>query len=76
MITEERLLALLDMRFSIRDIASLLHVSLRTIRRRIVQSGLNEEASYSEISGTSFDSITQQFVTTHPTQVRDRSPDT
>ena len=41
-------------------------VSPRTIRRRISQYGLDEDISFSVVSDTQLDMITEQFVETHP----------
>ena len=57
---------LLDLRFSNVDIASMLQVSPRTVRRRTIQYGLQGEASFTEKSDTDLDTITRQFVDTHP----------
>ena len=60
-ITEEQLASLLELHFSNHDIANLLQVSPRTIRRRIIQYGLQEDACFTEISNTDLDTITGQF---------------
>ena len=65
-ISEEQLVTLLDLHFSNVDIANMLQVSPRTVRRRIIQYGLQEEASFTEVSDTDLDTITRQFVDTHP----------
>ena len=65
-ITEEQLASLLELHFSNHDIANLLQVSPRTIRRRIIQYGLQEDACFTEISNTDLDTITGQFVDNHP----------
>ena len=65
-IYEEQIRCLLELQFSTGQIASLLHVSTRTIRRRIIQYGLQEELSFSMIDDTSLDAITEQFIDTHP----------
>lgn len=65
-ISEEHLVVLLEYHFTIRAIANMFKVSPRTIRRRIIQYGLDEELSFSEISDSQLDAITQQFVDTHP----------
>ena len=64
-IDENQLSLLLLFRFSCVDIADMLKVSPKTIRR-IVQYGLEESASYSSISDTELHSITAEFVHTHP----------
>ena len=65
-ISEEQLVTLLDLHFSNVDIANMLQVSPRTVRRRIIQYGLQEEASFTEVTDTDLDTITRQFVDTHP----------
>ena len=65
-ITEDQLSGLMELHFSNRDIANLLHVSPRTIRRRIIQFGLEEQSAYSKINDSSLDAFTQQFVNHHP----------
>ena len=65
-ISEEQLLSLLELQFSDCDMADLLQVSPRTIRRRIVRFGLQEYVSFSEIDCLELDAITSQFVHTHP----------
>ena len=63
-IDENQLSLLLSFRFSCVDIANMLKVSPKTIRRRIVQYGLEESASYSSISDTELHAITAEFVHT------------
>ena len=65
-ISEEHLTALLDHHFKTTDIARLFNVSARTIRRRIIQYGLEEVVTYSKLSDTQLDDITQSFVHHHP----------
>ena len=65
-IDEKPVLLLLSFCFSCADIANMLKVSPKTIRRRIVQYGLEESASYSSISDTELHAITAEFVHTHP----------
>ena len=65
-ITEDQLAGLMELHFSNRDIANLFHVSPRTIRRRIIQFGLEDHSDYSDINDTSLDAITTQFVFHHP----------
>lgn len=65
-IDENQLSLLLSFHFSCVDIANMLKVSPKTIRRRIVQYGLEESASYSSISDTELHAITAEFVHTHP----------
>lgn len=65
-ITETQLALFLDHHFKICDIARLLNVSARTIRRRIIQFGLEDVASYSTMSDAELDEITRDFVHQHP----------
>ena len=65
-ISEDQLAGLMELHFSNRDIANLFHVSPRTIRRRIIQFGLEDHSDYSDINDTSLDAITTQFVFHHP----------
>ena len=65
-VSEEQLIALLELQFSTRDIANLLQVSPKTVRRRIIQYGLQEEANYTEMDDAELDAITSQFVNSHP----------
>lgn len=44
----------------------MLQVSPRTVRRRIIQYGLQVEASFTVLSDNELDTITRQFVDTHP----------
>ena len=65
-ISEEQLIMLLDLHFSIRDIASMLQVSPDTVRRRINQYGLQGITGYSPLTDGDLDAITTQYVETHP----------
>lgn len=65
-ISEEHLSILLEHHFTNTAIARLFNVSPRTIRRRIVEYGLENEASYSDISDCELDIFTGQFVKMHP----------
>ena len=65
-IPEDQLVMLLQNHYNITDIASLLQVSPRTIRRRIIQYGLEDVASYSSINDSEVDEIAKQFVHEHP----------
>ena len=65
-IPEEHLSILLEHHFSIKAIADMFRVSPRTIRRRISQYGLDEQLLFSEVSDVQLDSITREFVATHP----------
>ena len=62
-VSKEQLVALLELQFSNRDIANLLGISPRTVRRRILQYGLQEEACF---ANRDLDAIPRQFVDTHP----------
>ena len=64
--TEEQVATLLELHFSNRDITGLLNVSARTIRRRIIEYGLEQDAEYSELQDEELDDFTKQFVDTHP----------
>ena len=65
-ISEEQLSLLIELQFTNENIASLLHVSPRTIRRRIIHYGLEREVGFTEMDDTCLDAITEQFVGTHP----------
>ena len=65
-IPETQLALLLEHHFTLADIARMLQVSPRTVRRRIIQYGLEEEASYSELTDSQLDEITRNFVHEHP----------
>ena len=65
-VREDQLVTLLELQFSNQDIANLLQVSARTVRRRIIEYGLVEDYSFSTIGDTDFDAITRQFVDSHP----------
>ena len=65
-ISEHQLSLLVEHQFTIQAIASLFHVSHRTIRRRIDRYGLNEAISFSDITDCQLDEITGQFVQSHP----------
>lgn len=65
-IPEEQLAMLLGYHFKVTDIARILMVSPRTIRRRIIQYGLENEASYSNISDDDLDSLSLNFVHHNP----------
>lgn len=66
LISEEHLSILLEHHFTNTAIARLFNVSPRTIRRRIIEYGLDSEASYSDINDSELDLLTQQFVRIHP----------
>ena len=65
-IKEDQLECLLELHFSPFDLARFFCVSTRTIRRTIVQYGLDEMTSYSDLADGPLDEITQLFVRTHP----------
>ena len=65
-ISQEQLANLLSFDFKISTIANMFQVSRKTIRRRIVQYGLEENAAFSDVTDLQLDHITQQFVTNHP----------
>ena len=65
-IPEDQLVMLLEHHFTVTDIAHMLHVSPRTIRRRVLQYGLESTTMYSDMSDDQFDEITVQYVHTHP----------
>ena len=65
-ISEEQLVTLLELHFSNVEIAKMLQVSPRTIRRRILQYGLQEDAEFSMLSDTDLDTITRRYVDTRP----------
>ena len=57
---------LIEHRFTTRAIANLLSVSPRTIRRRILQYGLSDAVSFSDVDDGELDEITTLYVATHP----------
>ena len=65
-IPEDHLAMLLENHLSIADIARMLHVSSRTIRRRVLQYGLEGFTAYSDLSDSELDEITAQFVHRNP----------
>ena len=65
-IPEEQLALLLEHRFSNTDIARLLNVSARTIRRRILQYGLENLSAHSCLPDFQLDEMTRSFVHLHP----------
>lgn len=65
-IPEQQLRVLLEHHFTTADIGRMLHVSARTIRRRILQYGLESVVQFSDLSDDQLDGITAQFVHTHP----------
>ena len=65
-IPEEQLAMLLENHFSETEIAQMLHVSPRTIRRRVIQYDFEHYTAFSDISNALLDEITTQFVQSHP----------
>ena len=65
-IPEEQLCLLLSFDFKVKDIANMLQVSPTTIRRRICQYGIEEEAGFTEISDAQLNHIAHQFIIHHP----------
>lgn len=65
-ISEEQLSSLLEHHYTITDIARLLLVSPRTIRRRVIQYNLEELSSYSNILDSELDDLAKLFVQNHP----------
>ena len=65
-IPEEQLALLLEHHFSNSDIARLLSVSPRTIRRRIIQYGLENISAHASLSDNQLDEMTRSFVHLHP----------
>ena len=65
-ISEEQLAMLLELHFSIRDMAAMLQVSPDTVRRRIHQFGLQGLTGYSDMTDGDLDTITREYVETHP----------
>lgn len=65
-IPEDQLAMLLEHRFSIADIARMMGVSARTIRRRVLQYGLESVTAYSTLTDHQLDEITAQFVHSNP----------
>lgn len=65
-IPEDHLAMLIEYRFSLADISRMMNVSARTIRRRVLQYGLESSAAYSVLTDSQLDEITTRFVHTHP----------
>lgn len=61
-IPEDQLSVLLEYNFSVTDIARMLQVSARTVRRRIIQYGLENGATLAPISDSQLDEISTDFV--------------
>ena len=62
----EKLAMLLGYHFKVTDIAHILVVYPRTIRRRIIPYGLEDAASDSDVSDNDLDSISSNFVHHNP----------
>ena len=60
-IPEDQLVLLLDHHFKLTDIAHMLMVSPRTVRRRVIQYGLENVATFSDISDSDLDKLTSDF---------------
>lgn len=65
-ICEEQLVSLLNYHYTIADIARMMMVSPRTIRRRIILYGLESMTSFSDISDEELDELTESFVRDNP----------
>ena len=65
-ISEEHLSMLLSFNFSPKAIANMLLVSEKTVRRRIEEFGLQDMRDYSALTDTELDTITIEFVDSHP----------
>ena len=65
-IPEDQLSLLLSFSFSPRAIANMLHVSEKTVRRRIEEFNLQEMHNYSVLSDRELDAITTEFVVNFP----------
>lgn len=65
-IPENQLVLLLGHHFKLVDIARMLMVSPRTVRRRVIQYGLENLTDFSDISDSDLDSITADFHHNNP----------
>lgn len=65
-ISEEQLSLLLSFNFKLIDIASMLQVSTSTVRRRIIEFGLEDEVNFSIVTDAQLDNIANQFSINHP----------
>ncbi len=63
---EDSLLLLLKAHFSTTAIGKMLGVSSRTIRRRIIQYGMEDEVTFSGLNDSELDDISTNFTRTHP----------
>ena len=61
-IPEDQLAMLFEHHFCMADVARMMGVSARTIRRRVLQYGLESSTAYSALSDAQLDEITLQFV--------------
>lgn len=65
-ISEEQLRSLLEYHYSLADIGRMLSVSARTVRRRIIEYGLESVSQFSDLSDNDLDALTRSFVTDNP----------
>ena len=65
-ISEDQLVMLIKHQFSLADIARMMNVSPRTIRRCVLQYGLESSTAYSVLTDAQLDEILSRFVHTHP----------
>lgn len=65
-ISEEQLSLLLSFDFKLIDIASMLQVSTSTVRRRIIEFGLEDEVNFSIVTDAQLDNIANQFSINYP----------
>ena len=63
----EQLSYLIENHFSVPQIATMLRVSIRTIRRRMSEFGLSIRAQYSDISDSDLDQIVREIQQQFPT---------
>ena len=64
-INEDQLRSLIDLRFTVPQISELLHVSTRTIERRLAEYGISVR-SFSTITDEELDSVVMDIKTFHP----------
>ena len=65
-ITEEQIQFLIDRRFTVREIASLLGVGIRTVERRMNEFGLSIGRCYSTITDVELDSVVENIIRSFP----------
>lgn len=65
-ISKDYLIVLFNAHFSISEVARILGVSSKTVKRRIESYGLEEKITFSDIDDTALDEITKQYTRTHP----------